>query len=320
MTAVAVQSEARVIGPGKFAPGRYDNLPAEIYHAQHALGSSGAWQLESECPALFWWRSAFNPAYVPEQKRAFDIGTAVHLIALQPAQFAERTVIIDAANYLTKAAKEARDAAYDAGLTPLLVAELDNIKAMRDALMAHPIARHAFEDAVPEVTYFWHDSATGIPCKARPDLLPAHRRYLPDLKSSTTANPRAFERKAADLGYHMRMAWYLEGIAAVEGEAPNRAVFIVQAKEPPFLVSVCWLDDEALSWGRLQVRRAMETFARCMERDEWPGYRDRGSPETDSAFTIGLPTWTRTDLQKQHEAGEFSRYEQLIAAGAHPFA
>lgn len=320
MTPPPIRPEPRIIAPGNFAAGRYENIPAEVYHTQHALGSSGAWQIESECPALFWWKSPFNPKREPEQKRMFDIGTAAHLIALQPELFTERVTVIDAKDYRSKDAQGQRDAIYDAGKTPLLSHEVEQVHAMREALMAHPIARHAFEDSAPEVTYFWHDRHTGIPCKARPDLLPAHRRYLPDYKTSTTANPRAFERKAADLGYHMRMAWYLEGIAAVEGEAPERAVFIVQAKDAPYLVSVCWLDAEALSWGRLQVRRAMDIFARCMEADQWPGYRDSGAPDVDSAFTLRLPAWTRIELEKQHEDGQFSKYAELITAGAHPFA
>lgn len=317
MTAVAVQSEAH----WQMAAGRFDNLPAETYHAAPALGSSGAWQLETECPALYWWHSPFNPDRIREQKRCFDIGTAAHLIALQPGLFAARTEIIDAGSYQTKAAQTARDVAYEAGKTPLLIAEVDKIHSMRDALMRHPVARLAFDDCVSEVSYFWRDQITGIWCKARPDLLPAHRRYLPDLKTSTSANPAAFTKKAADLGYYMRAAWYMAGIEAIEGAAPTRACFIVQATTAPFLVSVCWLDDEALGWGKLRVRRAIETFARCAERGEWPGYRDVTAPDTDAAFTLSLPPWTRNELQKQHEAGEFtSRYEQLVAAGAHPFA
>ena len=114
-------------------PGLYA-LSREAYHGspivEPSLSSSGAVTLVQECPAVFWTNSPLNPDFVPEQKFEFDIGSAAHLIILEPAQWGSQVVEIDADNYKTKAAQEARDAAYAAGKTPLLPKHRRTILAM----------------------------------------------------------------------------------------------------------------------------------------------------------------------------------------------
>src|SRR5207237_5203002 len=87
-------------------------------------------------------------------------------------------------------------------------------------------------------------------CKARPDYLPAHGRWLVDLKTAASANPRAWHDQAYRLGYHARAAWYLDGAATVLGHAPEEYWFAIVEREPPYLVSVITFDDDALEWGR----------------------------------------------------------------------
>jgi PDDEXK-like domain of unknown function (DUF3799) len=304
-------------------PGTYTAIPQERYHATRALGSSGMWCIHAECPAMYFYDSPFNPDAAPrERKRAFDIGSACHLLTLEPGTVDGRIAAIPFDDYRTKEAQRQKQDAYDADRIPLLTHEVEMVKAMREAIFSHPVARHAFTGGAAETSLFWRDAATGAPCKGRLDYCPPHRRYYPDLKTSTTANPASFERRAADLGYYAKVAWYLEGLRELEGEAPPRACFIVVAKEPPHLVAVCWLDDEALAWGRMIARKAVETFMRCLERQEWPGYRDPTAPDRDGSFTIGLPGFTRKRLQDAHERGEFEtpRYDRLVAAGGHPLA
>src|SRR5207237_4784056 len=92
---------------------------------------------------------------------------------------------------------------------------------------------------------------TGVPCKARPDYLPAHGRWIVDLKTAASVNPRSWRDQAYRLGYHARAAWYLDGCAAVLGQAPEEYWFVLVEKEPPYLVSVVSFDQDALAWGRI---------------------------------------------------------------------
>lgn len=301
-------------------PGFYDNVPSDTYHSRDwlpepALSSSGARLIEMECPAIYHWRY-LDPAYECEQKKAFDIGGALHLLVLEPHLFKDRTAVVDADDYRTKAAQEAKRAAYAADRVPLLLHELETVADMRDAIFKHPVARLGFVGGVAERSYVWRDPETQILCKARPDYTPGHIRYFIDCKTSTSANPRAFEKRVWDIGYHMQAAWYMDARACIDGERPQRFCFIVVAKDRPHLVTPIWLDDETLAWAQLQNARARRTFARCLDRGEWPGYRDHERPDVDTAFTVMLPPWARRELERQHEAGRFAAPDHLARAEA----
>jgi hypothetical protein len=292
-------------------PGLYA-LTREAYHAsptiEPSLSSSGAVTLVQECPAVFWANSPFSPNFMPEQKLEFDIGNAAHLIILEPAKWGSQVVEIDADNYKTKAAQEARDAAYAAGKTPLLPKHRRTILAMREALMRFPFAAEAFTEGTPEESFIWQDLETGIWCRARPDWRRRLRgsQVLVDYKTSTSANPREFAKRAWDMGYFQQHPWYCDGVEAVTGERPEQFWFIVQAKTPPYLVTVNRLSDRAVSWGDILNRHARRVFAQCLRTDDWHGYRHPLKPGRETAFEIDLPTYAEYQLEDRHEIGEFS--------------
>jgi hypothetical protein len=287
------------------SPRRISGLPAVEYHAMRALSASGAWLLAEECPAKFLWRSPWNPLYEPEAKTDFDIGVAAHLAVLEPERQADSIVLIEAGDYRTTKAREARDAARATGLVPLLPYQVDIVRAIAGSIRAHPIASEAFRDGEAEVTLIWPDSDTGIPCKARPDYLPTHGHWIVDLKTAASANPRSWRDQAYRLGYHARAAWYLDGAAAVLGEIPEEYWFVIVEKEPPYLVSVVSFDADALAWGRIVNRKACERFAVSAAANDWPGYREAGQNH-DRAFRLGLPPWAMYQLQDREVAGEFT--------------
>src|SRR3981189_2264883 len=99
---------------------RLSGVPAVDYNETRALSAPGAWLLSEECAAKFLWRSPWNPLYEPEAKSEFDIGVAAHLAVLEPSRQADSIVLIEAGDYRTTKAREARDAARAAGLGPLL--------------------------------------------------------------------------------------------------------------------------------------------------------------------------------------------------------
>jgi hypothetical protein len=269
-----------------------------------ALSASGAWLLAEECAAKFLWRSPWNPLYIPEAKTEFDIGVAAHLAVLEPGHQAQSIVVIEAGDYRSSKARGARAAARAEGKVPLLPYQLDIVQAIAGSIRAHPIAAAAFRGGAAEVTLTWRDPATGTPCKARPDYLPAHGRWIVDLKTAASANPRTWRDQAYRLGYHARAAWYLDGAEAVLGTMPEEYWFVIVEKEAPYLVSVISFDEDALRWGRAANRNACEAFARSAVANDWPGYRDPGQNH-DRAFRIGLPSWALYQLQDREDAGEF---------------
>jgi hypothetical protein len=284
-----------------------DGLPNEIYHSDccpaPSLSSSGAKVLSGDDPAAafrFWAQSPMNPAREREEKRAFDIGNAAHLICLEPHLFQEKTWIIQADDYRTKLAQAERDEARAEGRIPLLAHEAEMVRGIRDVLLDHPIAKHAFVNGTAERSYFWIDPEYGVWRKVRLDYAPVDPLLrIVDLKTTTDANPVEFKRRAADLGYHQSAAFYMDAIDHFHGERPRNFYWVVVEKKAPYLISVCVADPEALAWGRLLNRRALDLFRRCLDKGVWPAYGAQ-------AHIIDLPGWTVKELERRHAAGEFS--------------
>lgn len=267
-------------------PGVYPDVPEEDYHRDPvkggSLSSSGARRL-LECPAKFRWEQE-NP---PPPKAAFDIGSAAHKLVLGAGPELE---VIDADNWQTKAAREARDAARAAGKIPVLTHEHETVTAMAEAIRRHPIASRLLdpEQGDPEQTLVWECEQTGVNCRARLDWLPRPtdgRLILSDYKTSVSAEPASFAKSVANYGYHQQDPWYIDGVRTLGlGGADTAFLFIVQEKTPPYVVTIFELDTEA---RRIGVRRNLEarlTYARCTETDHWPTY-------TDQIELLSLPAW-----------------------------
>src|SRR5436305_14604204 len=131
---------------------RLSGMPAIDYHAMRALSASGAWLLSEECAAKFLWRSPWNPLYVPEANSDFDIGVAAHLAVLEPERQADSTVLIEAGDYRTTKARDARDAARAEGKVPLWPYQVDIVRAIAGSIRAHPLASQGFLSGEAEVT------------------------------------------------------------------------------------------------------------------------------------------------------------------------
>lgn len=283
-------------------PGIYAELDAGIYHSKltptQSLSSSMARTLINECPAMLYARSALNPDYVREEKAVFDIGSAVHLLYLEEEKFEAGVAVLDFDDWRKKDAQIARDEAREAGRIPLLKKQADELMAMRKALLLHPIAGKAFSGkGHSELSMVWKDPETGVWLKARPDWSPSDFSFLIDMKTSTTANPVDFARKAFNLGYHQQAAWYLDAVELVTGERPGKFWFVAQDKSAPYLCSVSSFDEDAIIAGREQNRKAIRRFADCLEKNNWPGYRNDATPHKDSAFILTLPVWAQRQVE-----------------------
>lgn len=246
--------------------GVFTGLTDVTYHADRAsLSSSGARKLlPPSCPAIF-------RAEQEEPRPQFDFGHAAHKLVLGVGQ---EIVSIDADDWRTKAAKDERDLAHTQGKIPLLRRDVNMAKLMAKRVLRHPQAAGLLSEGDAEVSGYWHDPQTGIRLRYRADWLhPGRDRIIAvDYKTSASAHPGYFGKASADYGYHMQAAWYLDGLAAT-GVSDNAAfLFIVQAKTPPYPVSVIELSPDDIERGRRLNRKAVDIFAECVANDHWPDY------------------------------------------------
>jgi hypothetical protein len=283
-------------------PGVY-SVPAQEYHADPvqggSLSSTGARKLlPPSCPALFkhWQDNGGRPS------RAFDFGHAAHLRVLGTGP---ELVLIKADNYRTKAAQQARDEAHEQGAVPLLPDEHATVLAMAAALRAHPVAAALFAhgSGLPEQTLVWRDTETGVTRRAMLDWLPESRPgrglIVPDYKTAAHADVPSFEKAMADYGYHQQADWYLDGVRALGlSDLEPAFVFVVQEKNPPYLVNVIQPDVVALKWGHIQNEAALAVYRQCVATGRWPGYSDR--------VELGaLPRYAEYRIETDYEQGAY---------------
>lgn len=266
------------------------DLDEATYHAHGALSSTEARML-LRTPAEYRWKKDNPPLIEPSAK--FDIGSAVHSKVLGTGY---EIVEVEADNWMSKAAKEAREQARAEGKVALLTKELGPIDAAAEAVLAHPGARQLFsQPGDAEVSVFATDLETGVDVRGRFDFLPtdftlgAPSRVAVDLKTTRDASPRGFTRSIADFGYDIQRAWYLDALHRITGEDAE-FVFVAVEKEPPYLVAVHQLPTIWAEMGVTKARKARQVYAECMASGEWPGYGNE-------VFLLSPPTW----LIYQHE-------------------
>jgi hypothetical protein len=293
MTTVAETAETVVVDE----PGVYDGMPEAEYHADPvpggSLSASGAkLLLPPSCPA----RYHHDRLYGEPPKKTFEHGTAAHALVLDSGP---RLVIVDAPDWRTKKAQEARDQARLDGHVPLLLSDFTQVEAMALAIRRHPLAGVLLdpERGRAEQSLFWTDEDTGIWRRARLDYLPdprhGRRLVIPDYKTADRADRESVRKAVASYGYHLQAAQYTDGARALGLDDDPAFVFIVQEKAPPYLINVVQLDDEALETGRGRLRLACEMFRDCTQAGVWPGYSDL-SRDPD---VISLPPWAARSLE-----------------------
>jgi PDDEXK-like domain of unknown function (DUF3799) len=268
-------------------PGIYDGMPEALYHSDPvpggSLSSTGARRLlPPSCPAKF----RYELDHPRQPSGEMELGTAAHRLILGTGP---EFVVVDEKSWRKASAQEAADKARADGKVPLLIAERRQVDDMADAIMAHPIARDVFSaqnGGRPEQSLFCQDPDTGVWCRVRMDWMPSIHSARPsivDYKTAHSANPAAFVKSAANLGYHVQAGFYQMVYRWVTGIDAGFA-FVVQEKEPPYLVTICELDRDSMQEGRDLGRLALEIYRDCKAADLWPAY-------SDDIELVRLPSW-----------------------------
>jgi len=264
-------------------PGVYD-MPEDAYHADPvpggSLSASGAkLLLPPSCPALYQYRRDH-----PKESAEFDFGTAAHKFVLGTGP---AITVIDALDWRTRAAQEARKEARAKGVVPLLVSEFSEIADMARAIEHHPVAGQLFrpDRGTAEQSLFWQDPDYGIWRRARLDWqLPGSRLIIADYKTTPDASPAAIRKHVANFSYHMQAAWYTDAVQALGLGDDPAFLFVFQEKTPPHLITIAELDADAIRAGRARNRDACEIWRDCTQAGIWPGY-------SQDIELITLPPW-----------------------------
>lgn len=281
------------------------DLTADQYHADQAadvptLSCSIAKLLCNESPLHAWTHHPkLNPEFERRTDEKFELGTVCHSVFLEGEAAVE---IIEAENYRTKAAQEAKYEARVRGKIPLLADQWDEVvrtvDAAREQLARKRVIPAVLADGKPEVTITW-DEPGGVVCRSRIDWLHSDYAAMDDLKfTSRSANPRTWSRTIFGLGYDIQSEFYSRGVERLTGVRPQFRLAVVEVN-PPHAVSIVALAPDSATIARKKVDFAIDLWRRCLDRDEWPGF-------TDEVAYATLPAW--------EEAAWLEREEMELAA------
>jgi hypothetical protein len=265
--------------------GIFPTIPAAQYHQRRldvATASGLKHMLRSPAHFRHW-------ATHPEDDKAspaLTFGRALHSAILEPDVFARTYAVVEAGapKYPTPAQWNAKKSnpdseaakawwteweANNAGRIRLSLDDYDRAQRMADSARSHPVAAGLIVGGDREITFRWHDEATGLACQSRADLY-APGEFLMDVKSCRDASAEGFARAVHSYTYDLQAAHYVEGIRAC-GDAIRWFVFLAIESEAPYVCQPFVLDAQAESRGVTLRQRAITRQAECLRAGRWPG-------------------------------------------------
>lgn len=275
------------------APEDYHRDPSE----QPSLSAHIAHRLLTQSPLHAWTNHPrLNPEYRPTRADKFDLGTAVHDLWLRGI---DNVAVVDAADWRTKIAQEAKAEARAAGQIPLLAKDWDRVREMTDALREQLDKRDddppLFAPGKPEQTVIWEDR--GVVCRSLVDWLHDDLGCIDDLKTTVaSANPFAWQRVMFGIGGDIQARFNQRGIKAVTGREPIFRFVVVEA-HPPYALSVVSLGPAAVAFADARVDQALDTWKGCLQTGIWPAY----APVT---HYVDPPGWREQEWAEQQAIEE----------------
>lgn len=278
--------------------GVFDTYTRAEYDAIPAMRSSMAVDIMQTCPLKAKYDSENN-----KTSDAMDIGSAAHVIYLEPEKVESEIVIITADNWLTKDAREQRAQAYLNKKIPLLPKNWDLIFLMRDGFFKNKAVAEYTKNVLIEQTLIWKDPITGIWCKARPDIIgkdPAGNPFMANFKTQANIHPDKFAAVVNERGYHQQADWYLQGYKIITGEILDY-VYLAQEKEAPYMAAPFRVGNQSMEAAFRLNRRALQLYADCLAKNEWHGYRAYNQMDRDTVITVDIPAWAMMRLEDRFE-------------------
>ncbi|CUJ51834.1 PD-(D/E)XK nuclease-like domain-containing protein [Achromobacter xylosoxidans] len=271
------------------APCTIDGQDIEAYHRGPGISKTGLDHM-ARSPALFY-ALHLDPARPAEKERAGQLeGQLAHCAILEPAEFDRRYAVGPDVSRATKAWKK-WEASLPAGVIAIKPDQRETALRQAESVRRLPDVAEALAAGRPEVSAYWIDPDTGVLCRCRPDWVhPAGESgvVLLDVKTFSDASPAEFARQIARKRYHVQDAFYSDGFGRAAGVDVLGFVFVAVETEWPFAASAVMLDEPGRDVGRVQYRRDLDTYARCLAANDWPGY---GA----AIHQVSLPAWASKD-------------------------
>lgn len=258
-----------------FTTGFFPGEPAEVYHRKElgVVSNSVLKILRDRSPMHY--RAYVDDLLPDTDSPAKRFGRLYHMAILEPERFAKEAIVMPDFGPMQSSTNRARRDEWRAALgsaEEITEEELARIKAMRAALIAHPVAAGIIKHGEAEVSMRWIDERTGLKCKARADWW-RQGKFFMDLKTCQDASPAAFAKAIHNFRYHVQHAHYCDGARAL-GEHIDNYLILAQESEFPHACAVYHVDAATEVRGFELRERGMDLMLTCLETNCWPAYGD----------------------------------------------
>ena len=252
------------------------------YHELELFSSSTAKTVISRSPAHAKAEIEKKPT------KEMDFGTVCHRLVLGKGKDFE---VLNFDSYRTDKAKNAREAARQAGKVPILVDAFERANVAAESVRVQLAERGIVLDGQSEVAISWEQETHlgTVACKSMFDHVWLDRGVILDLKITENAAPFAVERTAENLGYAIQFAAYTKALEALRPELVGRVQFLFAFCEAdtPFAMNLARPDNVFAEIGERRWMRATTTWVECVMNNHWPAYGQGVNPLT-------APPWALT--------------------------
>jgi exodeoxyribonuclease VIII len=273
-------------------------VPEDIYRQWPGWNKSRLNTLVTRTARRFKWECE-HPDKV--MGRAAELGTAAHFSVLEPERFPKlymRSPDPPSGDKWDRRTKEHKQAWIDAQLAAgdrelLAPDEWDMAMGIAASCHDHGYIHDHIVNGTPEVSIQWRDPETSMLLKGRLDLWDHFARCFMDIKTTRCANISPFSKQSYQLGYHLQMYMYQEGIKAVSGYPPAEITWPRIAaieKDPPYDVYLFTMEADQLEQGRYAFRDiVLPKLTPCLASGHWPGY-------PGGEIELPLPPWAGHEI------------------------
>lgn len=287
-----------------YKPGHYADLSNAEYHGSFGYGSTTIKKL-GDMPFAKMDYQRRNPSPPSD---AMQLGSAVHVMAMEPHKIEEEIAIMPVLNLRTKEGRAAKQYFIAENESKLILTAESFAKAglMAKSLREHPQIGLYFEEGHAEQSvYQWYNPEDWdqqndyrIMCKVRPDwIIPGHSVIF-DLKTTRDAAESEFAKQIVKMGYDFSAAMYLdtanrcrEFLDFCQVEAFLNFVWICVENEPPYLATSYSMTDATREKGENKYHSTMRKLHQY-KMSSWKGYGSfNGREFVPDTRPIDTPNW-----------------------------
>lgn len=250
--------------------GVYD-IDINSYHSSEGISRSAIMEF-NKTPFHFWDKYINrNSKSKNEETSSMKIGSLIHEYVLEKKTFFDKYVISEKKDRRTKEGKQYFELIESNGKKVLDETEFEQIKIMDQSLMSNRQIHGLITQGKYEQSIYWTDPDTGLLCKCRPDIW--QNNFIVDIKTSSNASYREFQRSMHMYGYHLQCAMISEAFKHVFNITMNDFIFVVIENKYPFAVAIYQFDIESLNKSIDIFKSKLKEIKKCYEDKEWPSYK-----------------------------------------------